>query len=445
MKINRMCVLAFVTIIALAGSVRADSVFTTTGDFDAGTKAPTTDENLGIETTTDNPGIASGAFELGSLKGDSFNTASADANTAKWTPYSVGVCSSETRNIASGVLNLDAESVASCERGVGADAGITGDWDIRLKVDKTQDVGTINQWFFGSFNVANERCTTPTADGTLYVIVDGNLGAYKCVNSVFLQAGTNTAVPSDPVWLRMTRATNTYTWFYSTDGALWTQDEQDTDALIVNPGFPLIGIYADTPGEPTGADFDNFHAASGTVGAGGFRMSGIWTSASQSNPSPALIESATVTYTGASASNFITSFAVLDGVGATLFFDDANIVAGTSFTYTIPSVAPGANWKVRLNLTSGGAGTTTITEIAVITAVPPVDCFGTSTFGVVLFAIFGLVAGVSILGAIWVGLRSSGESMDPATVGALIVSVVVTLAIVGALLAVFYSAETIGC
>src|SRR5437762_12881114 len=58
---------------ALGGST---FTMTSTADFDAGTKS-SSGVNYGIETNSDNLGIASGSFELGSGKGDSFTLADA--------------------------------------------------------------------------------------------------------------------------------------------------------------------------------------------------------------------------------------------------------------------------------------------------------------------------------------------------------------------------------
>lgn len=434
------------SLVSVAGTARAGTVtWTTTGDYDLGTKAPTSDENLGIETTTDNPGIASGAFELGSLKGDAFNTASADANTAKWNLHSIGICETGIVSIAGGVLNEDAECLTGGNRGVYGAATITGDWDVSVKLDKTVDTGTTNQWWFGLFSASNSFCAGLGEDGVLNLVIDGNIQAHTCINTVFAQVGTSTAVPSDPVWLRITRATNTFTWYYSTDGVSYTQDEQTTSASIPNPLIPYIEVYADSAAEPTGADWDDYRVNAGTVGAGGFRNSGQWTSASQTDTDPELILSIVLTYSGASAANYITSMEILDAVNAPIFTDGTDLTSGTSKTYTVPDLAPGPNWKVRVTLTGDGTGSPTITEITETSAAPPVECFGTSVFGSILFAIFGIVAGVAIVTAVYYAATKGAEGMDVVVVASLIIGIVVLLAIVGSFLGVFQTGATIGC
>lgn len=442
--------MAAMILLTFSGGAMADTTITltSTADWDAGVKAPTADENLGIESSTDNLGIATGVFELGSLKGDSFGSASVDANTAKWNIFSTGVCQTNTQSIAGGVLNEDLECLTGGTAGVYGAATITGDWDMSIKLDKTVDTGTTNQWFFATFSVANSFCAGVLEDGILYAIVDANLGAYTCINSVFAQVGTNTAVPSDPVWLRITRATNTFTWFHSTDGVAYTQDEQTTTASIPNPLIPYVALFADSLAEPTGADWDDYRVNSGTVGSGGFRTAGQWTSDSQTDTDPDEITNITVTYLGASAANYITSMTLLDGAGATLFFDGTDVTSGITKSYTVPNVLPGANWKVRLNMTGDGTGTPTITSIvitALTPAAPPSGCFGESAFGIVLFSIFGVIAGVAIFAGVFIAAQKDGSDLDAMEMGILIVGIVVLLAIVGVMLGVFNTGATIGC
>lgn len=69
-----------------------DKEFTTTADFNVGTKGQPSpaDGNYGVETITDNPGISANQIELASIKGDSFTLADSDANTWKWDLQSIG-------------------------------------------------------------------------------------------------------------------------------------------------------------------------------------------------------------------------------------------------------------------------------------------------------------------------------------------------------------------
>ena len=108
----RMCLPLMIAILVFfTGTVQAATItFTSTADFDAGTKGPTASGNLGVETVTDNPGMAANAFMLGNLKGDAYNTADADADTAKW-DLTTGNAEIVVRNIAGGVLSVGVETL----------------------------------------------------------------------------------------------------------------------------------------------------------------------------------------------------------------------------------------------------------------------------------------------------------------------------------------------
>jgi len=453
-RIPIFIVIAALVFLSGAGVVRAAVfTFTSTADWDAGSKAPTADENLGIETITDNPGIASGVFELGSLKGDAFNTPSIDADTAKWDVLTQGTIIVNQDEIAAGVRSIDISgSLGQAFRGARTETTFSGDFDVRIKVDEGANSDGANRWLYlNVFNAAVIECTdTVTVDGLLYFISYATIGKplalYECVDGGYgAQVGSNTNVPSDPVWLRLMRVTNTFTAYYSTDGIVWTLDETTTNANI--GGNFYFQVACSINGVSTcDLDFDDYHLATGTLSSTGYRTIGNWTSASQTDPAPERITSAIVNYSGASVTNYITSFTILDALGATLFFDGTDLTGGTTQTYTVPNVTPGLNWKVRLNLTGDGTGTPTITNIDALTEAPPVlptGCFGESTFGSILFAIFGIIAGVSIFVAIYAGLREGQFEVENYMI--IIIGTVVIVAIVGAFLIAFSQGATLGC
>src|SRR3972149_4366684 len=104
---------ALLLVSALSPGVLATSsgplVFSTPQDFDAGSKGPATDGVYGVETATDNPGIASDRFELGGLKGDAFGVPDADADRFKWDVPSTCTIRSPTtiaRSLSGGALHL---------------------------------------------------------------------------------------------------------------------------------------------------------------------------------------------------------------------------------------------------------------------------------------------------------------------------------------------------
>jgi len=368
--------LVSISLLSIPASAQ-DVTYTSTADFDGGTKNDPADGNYGVETNTDNLGIAAGSLELSSLKGDSFTLADTDADTFKWNLFTEGTsCSVRTNAIASGVLDsrvVNSGAGGDCRGGVVSSGSVSGDWDARLKVDKTADIGTTSIWELSLFNVANSFCRGVTEDGLHYRDIDGNLQAYTCVNSAYAQIGTNTATPSDPVWLRITRATNTFTFYYSTDGSAWTQDEQTTNANIPNPMYIYATVYADGPlNDETRADFDDYNLAAGTVSAGGFRISGDWISPSFTVPAAQRLSQIELTHSGLSATAYIDLIEVRDSGGAILESFGTDITSGTSTVLTLTGNFDGV-LTGRVYLAGNNAGTPTLEAVALTYGADPAD------------------------------------------------------------------------
>ncbi len=146
-------------------------------------------------------------------------------------------------------------------------------------------------------------------------------------------------------------------------------DETTTNAAIGNPVYVVYTLFVTAIGT-TSVDLDDFYVAAGTVGSGGFRTTGTWTSATQTY-SGEVVDNVLLTFSGATAANYIDVLDVLDNAGATLFSDGTDRTSGTSSTYTVPySSNLRQDWAVRITLAGGGAGTPTL-EAVDITAVPP--------------------------------------------------------------------------
>jgi len=413
-KLRVALCLSIALIVLVAGSASAVTyTFTSTADFDAGVKAPTTGGNLGIETTTDNLGIAAGAFELGNLKGDSFTTADADADTAKWDLVS-GVstgCGTVTRTIAAGVLSISVQSGGvGCRRGVRTAVTATGDWDIRIKVDKVTVTGATNLFELSVMNQALVYCTDGgTVDGLLYQdtlsLAAHALDAFTCVNGAFTAVGSQTGGLADPSWIRLTRATNTFTWSYSADGSVWIQDEQTTNANIANPVYILLNIFSSSLVDgTTAANLDDYHLATGTVSAGGFRTAGTWTSASQTSTITEDEAAVTITYSGASAAGYVDYVALFDGV-TQLAIDGTDRTSGTTATSTFALDLP-TGWSVQVGLAGDGGASTAMASVVVVTTEipappPPVDPFASlEGMGLILISLIGALLIIMIFVAV---------------------------------------------
>ena len=374
-----LIVLALVVqVLVIAPIVQAVTItWTSTADFDGGTKASSAG-NFEIETVTDNLGITAGSFELGSLKSDLFTFADTDADTFKWNVVAdPGPCS---RSIASGILEIVAGDGVASRCSVTSAATISGDIDARIQatIVTSQD--------FSIFHVMNEAVafwnSGTTVDGAMIEIVpvgapedDMQLFFWTFLNAA---AGITGCTPADVtiadttslyVRIRFIDGTNTWTFFSSTDGSSWTQRSECVRDLT-GPWY-IVPNCTDSDAGSVTCQFDNENVAAGTVDAGGFRTSGTWTSATQTY-SGEVATTITITYSGASASNYIDAAQIVDSGGSVLFTDDTDRTSGTSAVITVSFVASlQANWGVRILLASGGAGTPTMEAVSVETAPPP--------------------------------------------------------------------------
>ena len=449
----RMCLPLMIAILVfLTGSAQAATItFTSTADFDAGTKGPTAGGNLGVETVTDNPGMAANAFELGNLKGDAYNTADADADTAKW-DLTTGNAEIVVRNIAGGVLNVGVETLPlGGWAGVASSVSFAGDVEITWKADAITLTNANDMARMALMDGQGICLTGVGQDGVEYdarkdpTANEVRLFAFTCTAGLQTTIGTETADIAEPVWLRIAKSGTTITWWYSTDGVVFTMDETTTFATGANLFATITSLDIGDDATQTVWAFDDFLLSGGTVNAGGFRTEGTWTSATQTFITE-IVQGITVTYSGASAAGYIDAIRIVDALGATLFTDDTNRVSGTSVTLTVPDADNlEQDWAAQILLAGDGSATTTVESIVVTTGARPCESFGTSIFGVVLFATFGIIAGVAILGAIIYAARVGVNEIDWYAMGALIVGVIVLLFVIGAFYPAFQSGATIGC
>ncbi len=325
-----------------------------------------------LETVTDNPNVASGAVQLEGATADLFAIADSDGDTFKWDPIASAGCTNGviaatvSRSIAGGVLSVsDVSGTNACRAGVRLAVSVTGDWDFRIRLDRgASGVGRI--W---EMHVINDPrvvycADSGTADGILYQAPAESsiINAFTCVNGAFAQVGTNTAEPGDPQYYRLTRSTNTFTWYYSADGSSWTQDEQTTNAGIANPVYFLLTLFAGTPsGTTTTGDYDNFLLASGTLAQGGYRRSGTWTS-----PTTVLadrtITTITLGHSALSSTAYIDRVDVL--VNSVIVWSSTDDVTSGTQTVLSPNQDVTGDVAVRVTLASNGASTPVLEDVA---------------------------------------------------------------------------------
>ncbi len=370
--------MSLVLLLALSLSVSPnveaqDTTYTSTADFDGGTKNDPADGNYGIETSSDNTATATGALELANLEGDTFSLADGDGDTFKWNLVTRNAPTVNQWEVTGGVLATDIAcngcfAANTQGRSFRTAVSISGDIDIRFQIDPITEVGsntcrivvldTATAWW----NVAGQDgyiyqrspCTGGTA--TLYV--------YNITNGGAAQIGTATVFTSDPFYLRIARSTNTFTFYYGTDGTAWTTDETTTDPT--KPSALFAGAESDdidTAGDRLDVDYDSYNLASGIVASGGFRTSGNWISSSFTIPDAQRLSQIELTHSSLTAANYIDLVEVRESGGTVLESFVNDITSGTSTILVISGNFDGV-LTVRLYLASGGAGTPVLEAVA---------------------------------------------------------------------------------
>ena len=364
----------------------ATVTFTSTADFDGGTKSDPADGNYGVETVTDNGGVTAGSFELASGEGDEMTYADADADTFKWTGKASGTPTINTRDIAGGVLRLNGTRPTGAGNyrtlGVTSDFTLSGTIDVRAASTYVaiSAAGTTWTWL-GIGNEAVSDCqATGTEDGVWIRLASRNsLQTWSCVNGVLTQVGTSTTITATSfICYRIAGSSGAWTTYYQTTAGCagaWTQDETPTTTVSGNLYVTLsTGVNTATAPYTWEYSMDSYVLASGTVNAGGYRTTGAWTSATQAAISGEYVSSATLTFSGVSSTYYIDQVRILDSGGAALATDGTDRTSGTSsvsiFEYA-PFLADVA-WRVEVTLAGDGAGTPVLESVQVDSSANPV-------------------------------------------------------------------------
>jgi len=357
--------LLFSFLVLPSASALTTTSFTTTADFDGGTKQDPSDGNFGTETVTDNPGITANQLELSSLKGDAFTYADANADTFKWdNGPDANLPGDETRTITAGRMDLDVGTCPGvCIIGDSTKLVYSGDWDVEIAMNPDADGAGEDQHEIGGMNEQG-RCSGATMDGTLMIYANLNiLYSYRCLNGALaLQAST--AVSADPIWLRVTRATDTFTSFWSADGIVWTQHAQYTTAGMPNPMAVVVTMTGIAAGSP-GALLDNLRQNTGTLVSPGVRTTGTWTTTTITIPAGEVLNQ--VSWTDANeAAGVCINLVELIVLGAVV-----ETFAGCPASPVIPTVTTVGSASVRFTLISAGASTANIQDVELRSDVVP--------------------------------------------------------------------------
>jgi hypothetical protein len=364
-----------------------DVSFTSTADFDAGTKDVPGDGNYGVETATDNPAIVPGQIELASVAGDSFTLDDPNADTFKWdlgNACTVRGPQTIVRSIEGGALRLGAQKATGASRvGVVQASSISGDVDVRATVHEVEtDPGADFELILTNEKRCYPAQTPKTADGAFYEWDEGPTDASFTLRAWTVRDGRETAcgggttLSIDPVHLRISRSGSTWTWSYSSDGVVWTVDEVCVHAVTGSLWASLMAKDSKA-GITSTWEADDFHVAAGTVDPGGFRTSGNWISPAFDIPAGATISRIEIGGI-VDATNVLDRSEIRRGGTVVEGFDIDNTLV------LLPSSRIcGSGVDVRVYLSGSGAGTPAVTEIHVFYESSPTTAesiaLGTST------------------------------------------------------------------
>ena len=330
-----------------------------------------TSGNPWVETATDNSlSVSAGDLRLGTVYTDTFATAVTGADSWKWNSFSrrtitdvAAVCN--PLDIASGLIQNTITYDAGMECGVSSAFSVSGDFDVRIKAD----VITAGSNYQRNLCIYDRGSVCSTTAGVLPTDTDGlfyryltasSIAAFNVSGGVLTQVGTTTTATVDPVWLRITRIVTTFTFFYSSDGSVWTQDEQLTRGDAPSVFYVTFAqvINGVTDGR---TDFDDF-SLSGTVNSpGGYRTSGSWTSPAIAADWDEAVTSITLQHSNLTADTPIDKIEVLRDFQVIETYD-TNLTSGSETTLSF-NAAGGGYMQVRVTLAGNGSASPTLESV----------------------------------------------------------------------------------
>jgi hypothetical protein len=352
-----------------------DTTFTSTADFDAGSKTNT-------ETSTDTcNGRAAGEFGL-SHTGNYLGISDLCIAGAPISTTSLDASYDFASSRSSKLKDFKGSNDCTANGGVTI-GGVSGTYGQATQFDGSNDAFTCGAPTTpaGSFTI--HVLMKPTAEPSLVVSLDATGNTYldyglQASGKITMQAkghdltgltpmpvSTGVWTVVDAVYNSANSTMNLYkngAWFTSKamSGTITTWDQ-------LHIGYYLSSLYY------TGyldelSIWDRALTGSEIAilasGASSYATSGSWKSASQGVIAETF-RRVSVSYTGASANAYITSAYLFDSTAYYFFIDNSDLTTGTSHTYTVPNVLNPNTWKVGLNLTGNAASTTVVSSVAV--------------------------------------------------------------------------------
>jgi len=356
-----------VLLLLTAIGISADFNITTTANFDAGTKTNSTN-NSEIETSTDNPGMTAGEFQLGNLFGDSFNFNDDNGVTWKWNVKDENTGTENEANITNGYFQLK-NTISGEDRIAWAYRNqVDGNFSVHVRIDIASASGLPSFWMIGMIDQQNYFDASGT-DGVIFLLRDAptsNVEGFNITNGVGTQVFDHSN-NTNPQWFRINRSDNTFDFDTSIDGITWF-NRGTTTSIHPNLLYPVI-MYRKFSSETNfELQYDNFTVNSGTFNSTGetYRQDGNWTSASISIDSDQL-NATTIIHSGLDSNHYIDQVQwLISGLPVANY--TTNINSGSSTTITAPTAGSfedvNNTFQVKLFLVGNNSSSPVIQEIS---------------------------------------------------------------------------------
>ena len=328
-----------------------------------------------IETSTDDALVASGTVEFASGKGDTFSYADANGDTWRWIAFNRtdGATSLAKRcnsiEILSGIATANT-TATFVECGWSSNFRVAGDFDVRLKATLDYKAPGNTQRAICLYDQPTECSNTAgvlpvSTDGIFYRVLEtasSNFAAFNVSAGTVTQVGTTTTVATvTPLWVRLTRATNTFTFFRSSDGSAWTQDEQFIRGDAPSAFFvSFVELFSGTG--PSQVSFDNYQLVAGSLtGIETYKRSGSWTSPPIAADWDEAVTSITLQHSNLTADTPIDKVEILRDFQVIETYD-TNLTSGSETT--LPFHAAGGGYmQVRVTLAGNGSASPTLESV----------------------------------------------------------------------------------
>lgn len=351
-----------------------DFTFTSTADFDAGTKTS-------VETSTDTCNQrATGEFGL--VSGNNYHGVSASCISGS-KGISGGLSASyDFETLNSGNIKDFSGNVNDCGP-AGGPVTSTGIYGGAYLMDGINDKFTCSAistpisytWHILTKPVAgsSDLIISMNTAGTNYLtwglvtpghfscvypgglVADGGAspaGYWYYVDCVFNNANSTINIYLNGTWKAKTSTVLGLTWDQFHIGYFLT-------TLFYNGHIDELSVWTKVL---TGAEILNL----ATDGRGQyFSGTGAWKSATQTATAETF-KKIVISYSSVSVSNYITSVYLFDTNGAYFFIDNTNLTSGSTHTYTLTGNSA-VGWKVGTNLTGNGIGTPLVSNIVITT------------------------------------------------------------------------------